>query len=113
MPIMHIVAEVSNMKKLFVIAPCFALIVATNGNAVADNGKTTYKQVCSSCHESGVNNAPILEDKLEWKLRSAKGTDALYASILNNKCELLKDLRHDLSNDKIKAAVNYMVSQAK
>ena len=101
------------MKKLSAIAMCTGLIIAANGTAMADGGKTTYKQVCSSCHGLGVDNAPRLDDNLEWKLRATKGTDAMYASIVNKKCGLLKELRKDLSDNKIKAAVNYMVSQAK
>ena len=101
------------MNKRAAIVMCAGLIIAASDAAMADDGATTYKQVCSSCHETPVAGAPKLDDKAEWKPRIAKGTDALYASILNNKCGLLKELRKDLSNDKIKAAVNYMVSQAR
>ncbi len=101
------------MKKLSAIVICTCLTIAASGAAMADNGKTTYKQVCSSCHESGIDNTPKLEDKLEWKLRMTKGMDALYASVQNGKCQVLKDLRKDLSDEAIKAAVDYMVSQAK
>lgn len=101
------------MNKLSVILMCAYLLLATNGAAMADVGKTTYKQVCSSCHESGIDNTPKLKDKLEWKLRMTKGMDALYASVHNGRCEFLKDLRKDLTDEAIDAAVDYMVSQAK
>lgn len=102
------------MKKLFVIAMCIGLIVSANGAAIADNGKTTYKQVCSSCHEVGISGAPILKDKLEWSLRIAQGMDTLYASTLNGKCKLLvQSSRPDLPDETVKAAVDYMVSQSK
>ena len=101
------------MIKVITIVMCTGLITAASGAAMADDGATTYKQICSSCHETPVGGAPKLGNKAEWKPRIAKGADVLHASILNKKCKLLKELRIDLSNDKIKAAVNYMVSKAK
>jgi cytochrome c5 len=101
------------MKKLPAIVMCTGLIIAASGTAMASDGADTYKLVCSSCHESGIDNTPKLEDKLEWKHRMTKGMDALYASVQNGQCEVLKDLRRDLSDEAIKAAVDYMVSQAK
>jgi cytochrome c5 len=101
------------MIKQTVIVIFTCLIITAFGAAMAADGRTTYRQTCSSCHETGAAGAPQLENKAEWKPRLAKGTDALYASILNKKCDLLKELRKDLSDDKVKAAVNYMVSQTK
>ena len=103
------------MIKLTAIVLCSYLIITASGAAMADDvGVDTYKLVCSSCHESGAVNAPKLEDKLEWKHRIAQGMDTLYASTLNGKCQLfVKELRKDLSDEVIKAAVDYMVSQAK
>ncbi len=99
------------MIKRIAIVICTCLITVTFGTAMAADGASTYKLICSSCHETGAGGAPQLKNKAEWKPRITKGTDALYASILNKKCDLLKELRKDLSDDKIKAAVNYMVSQ--
>lgn len=102
------------MKKLIAIVLCTGQMIAASGNAVADDGASTYKLVCSSCHESGVHNAPKLEDEVEWIYRVRKGMDALYASTVNGKCELsVKGLRKDLSDEVIKDAVDYMVSQVK
>jgi cytochrome c5 len=102
------------MKKLSVIAMCTGLIVSANGTAMADVGASTYKQVCSSCHEVGISGAPILKDKQEWTIRIAQGMDTLYASTLNGKCKLLvQDSRPDLPDDAVKAAVDYMVSRSK
>lgn len=95
------------------IVMCTCLIITAFGTAMAADGASTYKLICSSCHETGAGNAPQLENKSEWKSRITKGTDALYASVFNKKCDLLKELRKDLSDDMIKDAVNYMVSQTK
>ena len=102
------------MNYFSIIAVCAGLVITTSGTSMADDGASTYKLVCSSCHESGVHNAPKLEEKVEWIPRIRKGMDALYASTVNGKCELsVKVLRKDLSDEDIKDAVDYMVSQAR
>jgi len=102
------------MKKLTAIVMCTGLTIAASGTARADDGADTYKLVCSGCHETGINGTPKLEDKVEWMHRINQGMDALYASTVNGKCQLfVKELRKDLSDEVIKAAVDYMVSQAK
>ena len=101
------------MKKLTMIAISTGLIMAASGTAMAD-GADTYKQTCMACHAAGVANAPKLEDKAAWKPRIAQGNDALYTSVLKGKGAMPpKAGRADLSDDVIKAAVDYMVSQAK
>ena len=110
---MHIVTEDNSMIKRTAIVICTCLIISAFGTAMATDGATTYKQICSSCHETGAGGAPQLENKAEWQPRISRGADALYASILNEKCDLLKELRRDLSDDKIKAAVDYIVSQSR
>lgn len=102
------------MKKLTAMVMCTCLVIAASGTAMADIGASTYKQVCSSCHEVGISGAPILKDKLEWSLRIAQGMDTLYTSILNGKCKLhVQDSRPDLLDETVKAAIDYMVSQSK
>lgn len=101
------------MKKLTAIAMCTGLIMATSGAAMAD-GAATYEQACKACHMTGAANAPKLEDKAAWKPRIAQGMDALYTSVLKGKGAMPpKAGRADLSDDVIKEAVDYMVSQAK
>ena len=93
---------------------CIGLIIATSGVAMADDGASTYKLVCSSCHESGIHDAPKLKDKAVWIPRISRGMDPLYASTLNGKCQwFVKDLRKDLSDEVIKDAVDYMISEIK
>lgn len=91
---------------------CAGVIIVASASAMADDGATTYKLVCSSCHESGAIGAPKLEDKTEWKYRINKGMDALYASTVHGKCQLfVTHLRQDLSDEEIKTAVDYIVSE--
>lgn len=100
------------MIKLTVIVICAGLIITAADTAMA-GGADTYKSVCSGCHESGAVGAPELKDKEEWQHRIAQGMDTLYASVQNGKCEALKSLRRDLTDEVIKSAVDYMVSQTR
>ena len=101
------------MNKLTLITLCTGLVMAASGAAIADGG-ATYKQACAACHASGAAGAPKLEDKAAWKPRIETGKDALYASVIKGKGAMPpKGGRADLSDDVVKAAVDYMVAQAK
>ena len=90
------------------------LAVFAWGGAIANDGGSTYKMVCSSCHGSGAFDAPTLEDKADWKPRLAKGMDSLYAPLIDGKCQkFVRDLRKDLTEDSIRAAIDYMVAQVR
>jgi cytochrome c5 len=47
--------------------------------ASAQSGENTYKQVCVSCHGSGVLNAPKFGDKAKWAPLIAEGQVTLTA----------------------------------
>jgi cytochrome c5 len=47
--------------------------------AHAQSGENTYKQVCVSCHGSGVLNAPKFGDKAKWAPLIAEGQVTLTA----------------------------------
>ncbi len=74
-------------------------------------GKEIYQQACFACHGTGAAGAPKLE-KAVWKDRLAKGKEALYNSALHGVGVMPpKGGRMDLSDEDIKAAVDYMLSQ--
>lgn len=79
--------------------------------AAADlSGEQVYQQVCASCHTSGVLNAPKPGDVAAWEPRLAKGTDTLYANAINGIGAMpAKGGRADMSDDAIKAAVDYLL----
>ena len=73
-----------------------------------------YKQTCVTCHAAGVAGAPKLGDKAAWTPRIAKGMEALYATALKGKGAMpAKGGNPALADADVKAAINYMVSQAK
>ncbi len=56
-----------------------AIALTSSSLAFAEAGENTYKQVCASCHGSGVLNAPKLGDKAKWAPLIAEGQVTLTA----------------------------------
>ncbi|HEX9180769.1 MAG TPA: c-type cytochrome, partial [Burkholderiales bacterium] len=80
----------------------------------ADKGKKTYETSCAACHATGAAGAPKFGDKAAWGPRIATGKPALYSSALKGKGAMPpKGGNAGLADDDVKAAVDYMVSQAK
>jgi len=97
--------------------PVMNAIIPT-AQASSDKGKATYDTACMVCHAAGVAGAPKLSDKAAWKDRIAQGNDKLYSNSLRGfqgKAGMMppKGGFADLSDADVKAAVDYMVSQAK
>ncbi|MGB4468279.1 MAG: c-type cytochrome [Azovibrio sp.] len=96
----------------------FELKVAGPADAAASaqpkDGPAVYASVCSACHATGAAGAPVKGDKAAWAPRIATGSDALYRSALGGKNAMPpKGGAANLSDDEIKAAVDYLVSQAR
>ena len=102
-------------KSLLKLSIASLLLSASSFVIAADgDGKKTYDAACFACHATGVAGSPKLGDKAAWAPRIATGKDALYATSLKGKGAMPpKGGRTDLSDDAIKAAVDYMVNQAK
>ena len=81
--------------------------------AAGVDGEKVYKSVCFACHDSGVAGSPKLGDKAAWGPRIATGKDALHNSALHGKNAMpAKGGNPALSDDEVKAAVDFMMSQA-
>ena len=80
----------------------------------AADGKKTYDAACAVCHAAGVGGAPKAGDKAAWKARIAQGKDVLYGSAIKGKNLMPpKGGAASLPDADIKAAVDYLLSQAK
>jgi cytochrome c5 len=95
-------------------APVAAVAAAaTPVVAKAGAGQALYKQACTACHVAGVAGAPKSGDKAAWAPRIKQGIDALTASVIKGKGAMPPKGGSTASEAEIRAAVEYMVSQAK
>ena len=79
-----------------------------------DEGEKVYKAACFACHDAGVAGSPKLGDKDAWTARIALGNDVLYTSAVSGKGVMPpKGGNMGLSDDAVKAAVDYMVAVSK
>jgi len=83
---------------------------ASTGNAA----QTDYKASCAACHDSGVAGAPVIGKADEWKSRIAAGKAALYDHAINGLNGMPpRGGNMELSDDQIKAIVDYMIQPKK
>lgn len=95
------------------VAAVAAPAAASRGSD-ASAGKATYDATCSVCHAAGVAGAPKLGDKAAWAPRLKAGKDALVAAVIKGKGAMPpKGGNTSLSDDAVKAAVDYMTATAK
>jgi cytochrome c5 len=96
-------------------APAAAAAPGAAGSAASagqSEGQSVYSGVCQACHVAGVAGAPKLGDAEAWAPRIALGEDALVQSVLNGKGAMPpKGGNPALSEQQIRAAIEYMISQ--
>lgn len=87
---------------------------------VAENvlGKSIFNKTCSLCHAAGVAGAPKPGDTADWGPRIAQGNDLLYKHALEGftGAKGMMPARGGntaLTDDEVKAAVDYMVGLSK
>lgn len=81
-------------------------------------GEKVFKTTCAMCHQTGAAGAPLFGSKDEWAPRIAQGMPMLYDHALKGftgkKGTMpAKGANPSLSDDDVKAGVDYMVSKAK
>ena len=103
------------MKTLAIIATSALMIGATTN--VSANGQKDYQTACFACHGTGAAGAPKVGDKAEWKARIAQGNETLYTHAIKGykgkKGFMPAKGGSSLSDDAVKAAVDYMVKGSK
>ncbi|MEK6708357.1 MAG: c-type cytochrome [Pseudomonadota bacterium] len=93
------------------LGAAIAPVAAVSG---ADKIAAIYTASCAACHISGAAGAPKQGDKAAWAPRIKNGNATLYASAIMGKGAMpAKGGNASLSDDDVKAVVDYMVSQAK
>jgi len=89
-------------------------VAVAKADGKARDGATVYKTVCFACHATGVAGAPKTGDKAAWAPRLATGMAALLKSATNGKGAMpRRGGAADLTDAELKAAVDYLTSQAK
>jgi cytochrome c5 len=84
---------------------------------IPQDGPALYEAVCKTCHLTGLVGSPKLGDRANWAPRIAQGRDTLYLHAIAGYTGTAgvmpaKGGRTDLSDDLVKASVDYMVSQS-
>ncbi len=98
-------------------APVVAMAIpasAPAGAGAPSGGEGTYKSACVACHATGVAGAPKFGDKAGWAVRIAKGKTTLYEHALKGFNGMpAKGGNPTLADADVKAAVDFLVAQAK
>ena len=101
------------------IAPVGQVLIATEqemaelGAATSGDvgGEKIYMSACFACHATGVADAPKYGVNQEWTERIAQGVEVLYDHSINGFNAMTpKGGFINLSDDDVRAAVDYMVS---
>ncbi len=81
--------------------------------ASSGGGEQIVAQSCALCHSTGMMSSPKLGDAGDWAPRIEKGVDTLYSNAINGINMMpARGGNPSLSDDDVKAAVDYMLSQA-
>jgi cytochrome c5 len=105
-----------NVKKQIKLAiPVIgAIALLASMQATASDGEAVFKKTCKMCHGTGMMGAPKFGDKAAWADRIAKGIDVLHDHAINGFGKMMpKGGKKSLSDEDVKAAVDYMVDAAK
>lgn len=77
------------------------------------DGMKVYRGICFSCHDTGVANSPKPGDKAVWAERLSAGIDVMYDSVINGKGGMPpRGGNPTLSDDELKAAVDWMIAES-
>lgn len=80
------------------------------------SGPQAYNAACIVCHGSGIGGAPTTGDRAAWQTRTAQDDLTLYLHAIEGYTGLTgfmppKGGRLDLSDDEVRGAVDYMISE--
>ncbi len=91
---------------------------ATGEEDVVDAGKQVYSGLCFSCHGTGLPGIPQFGDATAWADRIAQGNGILYSHAIegytgsSGMMMPAKGGNVALSDDEVKAAVDYMIANS-
>ena len=83
-------------------------------NVYAASGEAVYKSTCNVCHDSGAGLAPRVTHREDWASRWQRGRAAMHDAAIKgvpNSAMAAKGGFTQLSDDEVKAAVNYILAR--
>lgn len=100
------------------VVPVAAIPAAAPAATAKADGKKVHDTACMACHATGVAGAPKTGDKGAWTARIAQGANVLHDHAIKGyqgKAGVMpaKGGNAALSDDEVRAAVDYMVGVAK
>ena len=96
--------------KIAMIGIVAAAALFSVGPVSAADGKAIYDKSCGGCHN---NMPPKLTEKAKWAPIFKQDNDALLASVIKGKGAMPPKAGTTLSNDDLKAAIEYMRTATK
>lgn len=89
-------------------------LAANKPARAAYTGEQVWTKVCAACHQTGMLNAPKIGDKGEWNKRKAAagGLDGIVKIAIKGLNQMpARGGDSDLSDEEVKAAVEYILSK--
>ncbi len=84
----------------------------TGGASAGRSGEEVYNGVCGTCHNTGIANAPKLDDKAAWESRITNGLDGLMETATKGKGAMPPNGGDPkLTPDELKATILYMTKK--
>lgn len=108
--------------KSYVLASVLAFLTvipfSASASPASPAGKSVYNKTCALCHAAGVAGAPKLGDKADWGPRLDQSIDMFYKHAIegftgSKGMMPARGAASKLSDDEVKAAVDYMLSTIK
>lgn len=105
-----------SVRKFSLVIFASLALTGVSSGARAD-GEAVYQGGCAACHDQGVAGAPKLGDAAAWKDRITQEKEVLYENAINGfqgSAGVMppKGGFVNLSDEEVKAAVDYMVDSA-
>ena len=97
------------------LLPSAIIALLCAGQAFAASPANTFARDCAVCHVPGITGAPKLGDKPEWTRRIRAGIGMLYRNAIEGvpyTAMVAKGGHKDISDEEIKAIVDFMVAAA-
>jgi cytochrome c5 len=103
---------VQMMKKLASVI-AISTLLGLGSAVMAADGQQIYQSSCQACHATGAAGAPKVGDKEAWAPRIAQGADTMLANATNGiRAMPPKGACATCTEDDLKAAIDYMVSES-